>query len=218
MTSAPVRPVHDLARVRGAEDRLFDAVRSLDDPGMRAPSLLPGWSVGHLLTHVARNADSHRRRAVAAVEGVVIDQYPGGPAGRAAEIETGAGRPAIAVLDDVVRSSTRMLDAWADVPDHAWAAVSRDVGGRTRTLAELPGRRWVETEVHLVDLGTGPTSHDWSDGFVATRLPPMRAGMPARLPEGTPPPAAGTLDERDELAWLYGRLAPPGLPVLGPWT
>jgi hypothetical protein len=46
----------------------------------------------------------------------------------------------------------------------------------------------------------------------------MRAGLGARVPEGSVPPPAGTLDERDELAWLYGRLARADLPVLGPWS
>jgi maleylpyruvate isomerase len=218
MTPDPALPVEDLARVREAEGRLSDSVRSLDDSDVRAPSLLPGWSVGHLLTHLARNADSHRRRTVAAVGGVVVDQYPGGPAARAAEIEAGAGRPAAALVEDVARASARMLDAWTDVPDHAWAGVSRDAGGRERTLAELPGRRWYEVEVHLVDLGTGATHRHWPDPFVAARLGPMRSEAHDRLPEGASLPNRDAFDERDELAWLYGRLARPDLPVLGPWA
>ena len=115
-------------------------------------------------------------------------------------------------------SSARMLGAWAAAPDRAWTGISRDANGRERPLAELPGRRWLEVEVHLVDLGTGPTHRDWSDAFVAARLPQMRAGMAVRMPEGGTPPPEGALDPRDELAWLYGRLARPELPVLGPWA
>ncbi len=218
MATDPAAPVVDLERVSEAESRLFAEVRALDDATMRSPSLLPGWTVGHLLTHLARNADSHARRTLAAVEGVVVDQYPGGLAERAAEIEDGAGRHAATILEDVAVSSARMLEGWARVPDRAWAAISRDASGLERPLAELPGRRWLEVEVHLVDLGTGPTHRDWSEDFVASRLPQMHAGRADRMPEGSAPPSVEALDERDELAWLYGRLARPELPVLGPWT
>ena len=176
MATEAASPVDDLERVSEAESRLFANVRELDDATIRSPSLLPGWTVGHLLTHLARNADSHARRTLAAGNGVVVDQYPGGLAERAAEIEAGSGRRAAAILEDVAISSARMLEAWAGAPDRAWAAITRDASGLERPLAELPGRRWLEVEVHLVDLGTGPTHRDWSDAFVAARLPQMRSG------------------------------------------
>ncbi len=218
MATTSAVPVDDLERLREAESRLAGTVRGFDDGTVRAPSLLPGWTVGHVLTHLARNADSHVRRTTASIEGVVVDQYPGGAVERAAEIDAGATRPAAAIVEDVALSSARMLDAWAGVPDRAWSGVTRDLSGRERVLAELPGRRWLEVEVHLVDLGTGATHRDWSDGFVAARLPQMRAGAAARLPAGGALPPAGSLDERDELAWLYGRLARADLPDLGPWS
>ena len=86
-----------------------------------------------------------------------------------------------------------------------------------RRLDELPDRRWLEVEVHLVDLGCGPTHNDWPDAFVAARLPEMRAEAAARLADGAELPATGAIDPRDELAWLYGRLERADLPVLGPW-
>ena len=218
MAPSPAAPTADLAAVAEVEQRLSAAVRAVDDAGMRQPSLLPGWSVGHLLTHLARNADSHTHRTAAAVGGVVVDQYPGGAAEREADIEAGAGRPAAVILEDVATSSARMLEAWARVPDRAWSGVTRDLSGLERPLVELPGRRRMEVEVHLVDLGLGPTHRDWPDAFVADRLGPMRAGLDARLPDGADAPPAGAMDERDELAWLYGRLARPDLPVLGPWS
>lgn len=44
---------------REAQERLLLRVAGLDDGAMRAPSRLPGWTVGHVLTHLARNADAH---------------------------------------------------------------------------------------------------------------------------------------------------------------
>jgi hypothetical protein len=60
------------------------------------PSLLPGWSRGHVLTHWAHNADGQSRMLVAAMRNEVATQYPGGDAQRDREIEAGATRPRVA--------------------------------------------------------------------------------------------------------------------------
>src|ERR1022692_5071277 len=46
-----------LDRIGAATDRLLAAADLLTDPGVREPSLLPGWTRGHVLSHPARNAD-----------------------------------------------------------------------------------------------------------------------------------------------------------------
>jgi len=214
---SPAAPVEALAAVREAEARLLVVVSGFDDAFVAGPSLLPDWTVGHLLTHLARNADSHVRRTEASIAGEMVDQYPGGWCARQAEIDGGAGRSAAELRDDLATSSARLLEVWSDVPDHAWANRTRDAGGVERRLVELPTRRWLEVEVHLVDLGCGLTHRDWPDAFVEARLPELRAGAAGRLASGDTLPPAGTLDARDELAWLYGRLDREGLPVLGPW-
>ncbi len=71
-------PYGDLAQVAGAQARLLALIQPLSDADVRRPSRLPGWTVGHVLSHLARNADSHRRRADAAGAGEVIEQYEGG--------------------------------------------------------------------------------------------------------------------------------------------
>jgi maleylpyruvate isomerase len=111
-----------------------------------------------------------------------------------------------------------MAAAWQCVPEPAWANVTRDVNGRERPLRDLPSRRWQELEVHVVDLEVGVTHREWSDDFVAAWPPQLRAGLADRLPVGAMAPAVGTLDDRDELAWLYGRLQHPDLPTLAPWA
>jgi maleylpyruvate isomerase len=210
-------PEEDLRRVDDAHRRFLAAIVALTDLDVRRPSLLPGWSIGHVLTHVARNADSHRRRTEAAARGALVDQYPGGYAGRAAEIEEGAGRTADELVDDVGASGASMDAAWRATAAAAWAVASRDVGGVQRALSALPSRRWQELEVHLVDLDIGVTHRDWPDDFVAVWLPRLRSTLPARLAEGSGRPAPRVLDDRDELAWLYGRLVRPDLPSLAPW-
>jgi maleylpyruvate isomerase len=204
--------------VRDAQLRLEAAVVDVDDHTIRRPSLLPGWSVAHVLAHVARNADSHIRRAEAAVRGEAVDQYVGGFEGREREIESTAGLDAVDLVRAVRESARRLDETWRTLPDVAWGARSRDVGGRERALFELPGRRWQELEVHTVDLDVGVSYEAWPDDFVSVWLPRLRTGLAARLPAGAPPPSPGTLSPRDELAWLYGRLARPDLPPLAPWS
>jgi maleylpyruvate isomerase len=211
-------PTEGLRRVANAQQRFETAIAGLGDADVRRPSLLPDWSVAHVLAHVARNADSHVRRAEAAVRGEIVDQYPGGYEGRAAEIEASAAQDATALIDDVRSSGAALAAAWTAVPEAAWNHVTRDVGGRERPLHALLGRRWQELEVHVVDLGIGITHRDWPDEFVADWLPRLRPSMPPRLPPGVTVPEPLPLDERDELAWLYGRLRVEGLPELAPWA
>lgn len=197
-----------------SSEQFLDAVTSLGDEDMRRPSLLPDWSIGHLLTHVARNASSHIRRSEAAIQGEVIDQYAGGAAGRAAEIEEGSKRPAAEILADVRSTAVDLATVWDGLPLGAWTGRSRDSGGLERPLFELPARRWQEVTVHVVDLGVGITHRDWSEDFVLQWLPRTRERVWKQLP----PEAEGLEfeDPRDELAWLYGRLTD-GLPPVPAW-
>ena len=85
----------DLDRVAEAHAALDDHLTAMSGSSgadSALPSLLPGWSRGHLLTHIARNADSFVRVLEAARRGEAVTQYEGGGAGRNADIEAGASR------------------------------------------------------------------------------------------------------------------------------
>jgi len=208
-------PQADLGRVAAAHDRLAQAIEALTDDDMRRASLLPGWTAGHVLTHLARNADSHLRRADAACRGEVVDQYPGGPGRRQEEIEAGASRDAATIVEDVRRTSSRLDAAWRAVPPDAWRGRSRDANGQMRFLFELPARRWQEVEVHVVDLGIGITPAQWSEEFVVAWFPRTKERLWGALsPEAR---AVEFDDPADHLAWLYGRLERPDLPPLPSW-
>ena len=103
------RPTEDIDGCQAAHSRLAAAIDDLPDAVVRQPSLLPDWTVGHVLTHLARNAEAMVRRIEAATRGELIDQYPGGARGRAAEIEAGADRPAHELITDV-RNWAQRLD------------------------------------------------------------------------------------------------------------
>jgi maleylpyruvate isomerase len=174
--------------------------------------------VGHVLTHVARNADSIVLALDGARRGVVVDRYPGGAARREADIEAGAGRPAAELVDDVLMSAARLEAAWDGLDDVAWARPGSSTG-RPEPIAELPFRRLREVEVHHVDLDLGFEPEDWSAFYIGVEL--RNAGMAwrSRMPMGQTnlPAAALALPVEQRLAWLLGRRDVEGLPRVKPW-
>ena len=58
-----------------ATARLLATVRAFDDEDVKAPSGLPGWTRGHVLTHLARNADGSGNLLTWARTGVETPQY-----------------------------------------------------------------------------------------------------------------------------------------------
>jgi maleylpyruvate isomerase len=172
-----------LAGVRHATQRLLAAISDLDDEAVRRPSALPGWSRAHVLTHVARHGDAQRRVADAASRGELADPYPGGAAGRVAEIHAGAVRDAAAIRADVSRSARLLEEAWRQLPDTVWDRPTRSLKG-LRPLSTGVCARWVEVEVHHVDLAVGYCSADWPADFVAAALPYVLAGLPGRAAGG----------------------------------
>jgi maleylpyruvate isomerase len=212
-----VKPVDDIAGCAASHQVLQEQIASLTDDDVRAPSKLPDWTVGHVLTHLARNADSHVHRLVACARGERVHQYPGGAEGRAAAIEAGSGRHAAELIADVRDTNDAFHAACEAMPDDAWANISWDVGGTERTAQTLPLRRWQEIEVHHLDLGRGYTHRDWPTAFVARRLPSMLEQLPSRLPAGTSVPDLDRVDDRDLLAWCYDRIEVGGLAKLTEW-
>src|SRR5437660_5229665 len=125
---------------RAAHQRVIAAAAELGDEAARRPSLLPGWSVGHVLTHLARNADGHARRLEAALRGEELARYPGGPAEREDDIEAGAGRPARELAADVAGSAARLEDVWAWSAGAGWPH-RHLLAGDHWTTPESPWRR-----------------------------------------------------------------------------
>jgi len=216
-TNQAAEPKEDLRRVHESQIRFNLAIENLDDAAMRRASLLPGWSVGHVLSHVSRNAESHVRRTEAAADSLIVEQYVGGYAGRAEEIDNGAGRSARDQIEDVRHTAELLERTWSTLEPTAWNNPVIDVAQRERPLRLMPGRRWQELEVHFIDLGIGVTCADWPEDFVSDRLPVLRETLQQRLPEGTVAPGPGSLAPSEELCWLFGRLSRKDLPQLAPW-
>jgi maleylpyruvate isomerase len=197
------RPTADIEGCRDAHARLATEVSKVSDSVARRASLLPDWTVGHVMTHLARNAESMVRRVEAAARDEVIEQYAGGVQGRASEIEAGAGRPADELIADVLVWSRRLDGVFESLANDCWSRSVRTAKGGEHPVVQLPFLRWWEVEVHLVDLGIGFGPTDWSQTLVDRALRRMIAGLADRA------------DERALLAWTLGRGSPP---TLGPWS
>jgi maleylpyruvate isomerase len=61
MADVLTSPDEVLRDLRSATDHLLTDIDGLPDRAAREPSLLPGWTRGHVLTHIARNAEGGTR-------------------------------------------------------------------------------------------------------------------------------------------------------------
>ena len=165
-----------------AHRRMQASASRMTDDDCRGPSLLPGWSRGHVLTHWARNADGQSRMLLAAMQGEIAEQYPGGDERRESDIEAGAARTAKLILSDVRTAIDQVEDVWRRMPADAW---SRPTAARigTRPAWMSVWARWRETEIHHVDLDTGYTHSRWPAEFVDLMLPRVMPTLATRLNE-----------------------------------
>lgn len=198
------------ADVDRATARLVASAADLDDAAVATPSPLPGWSRGHVLAHLARNADGLVNLLTWARTGVETPQYASVEA-RNADIEAGAGRPAAEQLADVRDSAARLAEAIAAMPVPAWAARVRTTSGRQLPAAGLVWGRLREVEVHHVDLAAGYSPADWPLAFALRLLREVAEDLSRR--DAAP---ALTLAPTDEGAHPLAVGDGPGVTVTGP--
>ena len=199
----------DITGAAAAHQRLLARLDAQGDFDPRQPSLLPDWTVGHVLTHLARNADSGIRM----LDG--LEQYEGGIDGRRAGIEAGAARPSGELVADVRGSIWRLEQRWAQ--ERAWDGPPAKAGAGEVPRRALPARRWRETEVHHADLGFGYTFADMPAEYVRHELRRLEMQWQARQPMGltTLPTAVLHRPPPERLAWLMGRIEIPGIAPAG---
>jgi maleylpyruvate isomerase len=218
-------PAAETALLRSATERLLTTITTLDDAAVAGPSLLPGWTRGHVLAHLARNADA----LVNALAGEPM--YPSETA-RDADIERDAGRPLAAHLEDFKRTAARLDGAFAVQSDNDWQRVLKMRNGVSEPAYSLPFRRWDEVELHHIDLGTGYGIDHLPSAFVERALtyfagrfsdhPDLESHLELRTEDGTSRhtgAAPGTARETVVIAgapsalvgWLTGRGTGAGL-------
>ncbi|MBF6092366.1 maleylpyruvate isomerase family mycothiol-dependent enzyme [Nocardia cyriacigeorgica] len=205
--------------------RLLATIDSLDDAALKEPSLLPGWTRGHVLAHLSRNADSLVNLLLWARTGVEIPQYASAFL-RESDIEEGAPRPLAEQRTDFVESAQRFAGLAATLSPEQWQAEVRTRQGRPIPATEVVWMRWQEVEIHHVDLAADYTHTDWPADFVGRLLPEAAASLSksatepfeiitpdftATIGEGTPTNTI-TAPAADTLVWLLGRTTPASLP------
>lgn len=229
-------------RVDVASARVLATIARISDEQAREPSSLPGWSRGHVLTHLARNADGLRNLLIWARTGVVTPQYPSFQV-RDEEIEAGAGRPARELVVDFADSATAFGAEAARLDDAAWMAEVRRIRGEPFPAWRTLWFRLSELEIHHADLDAGYRPADWPADFARECLqeatarssdPDFPAALLRATDDGTehrigPPEAEPAITlagpSHALLAWFAGRsdgsnlsATPAGpLPPVPPW-
>ncbi|GGX54778.1 maleylpyruvate isomerase family mycothiol-dependent enzyme [Streptomyces minutiscleroticus] len=214
----------DLESVRRATERLLSAAARLDNAGVTEPSRLPGWTRGHVLAHLSRNAD-------ALAEVFAGRPMYASPEARDADIERDAPRPLAAHLADLRESADRLREAEAATAD--WSRTVELRNGVTDVASRVPFRRWAEVELHHVDLDAGYELEDLPEeftdreiAFLAERFDGHPEVPPVRLDAGDGRSwttgggaGGGTVGVRgtaaDLLGWLSGRRDGSALDVTG---
>lgn len=203
-----IEPHVAIALCQQSHQRLLATARRVDDATAQQPSRLPGWTVGHVLTHLARNAAGHARRLEGALQGKDVPRYVGGSEQRDGEIEEGASRMAKALVRDLEVSTQHLEAVWERSEQAGWPNAQM-LGDDHFPTTGSPLRRLREVEVHHVDLGLGYGVTDWPREYVQWDLPTTLARIPERL--------VGDEDAHRLLGWLTGRRSTPEGIELRPW-
>ncbi|TMR94684.1 maleylpyruvate isomerase N-terminal domain-containing protein [Nonomuraea basaltis] len=211
------------AELSSATDQLLATAASFSDADIAAPSLLPGWTRGHVPAHLAKNAGSHVNLLTWARTGVRTPQYASFET-RTAGIEATAAQPAARHLADLEEGAARLAAAVRDLPEEAWTAqvVLRDrpeAGGEI--IGSLPGLgsgpavegtpadmlAWLTGRSGGEGVSLVPVGQSFMPGPGGTGLPepppwlmmPAPADLPATPPEDYPSSAPGS--EGPGLPW-----------------
>jgi maleylpyruvate isomerase len=219
-----------------AHQRLLVGLVDLTDIQVRQPSLLPDWTVGHTLSHIALNAEAFVRVAKGLALGLIGPMYPTMQS-RNADIDAGAQRTAAEIVDHLNRAHEAFMASWASLDaEQINGDATTAPGMPTFPAATIPDRRLREIEVHGADSGVPALTYNgWSEGYVAADFPIQFSTVAARLDPaclgfavldevGTAHVAGQTIGiapvvstRREILAWTLNRIQPAGFPALTNW-
>jgi maleylpyruvate isomerase len=242
VTESPTIPASfdaaaDLEQITEATAHLLATVADMTDEDLGRPSLCAGWTRGHVLAHIARNADGLSNMLNTAATGEVTPMYESDDK-RNAEVEAGSSRPVAEQLADLRESAGRFAEAYAAAQAAGnWnAPVHRTPGSVPYPAYQVPAKRLGEVLIHHVDLDLDFTPAHWSDTFTDMWFADALARFEAR-----PDFPALRLDAEEEdhvygvkatpedtgvvvvrgpkralLAWLLGRASGDGLVAVIP--
>jgi len=202
-------PTPTAESLRTASQRLVRTIDSLPDDAWRAPSLLPGWTVSHVVAHLTLNAEGLAGALVGVVEGEPVTMYRSDD-DRDADIEKLSGARPDELRNRAMASVTQVAVAIAAVPEElAGVAIERTPGSGRRFAAGAVGwMRLREVEIHHADLGPEVAAYspaDWPQEFAERLL----EGTAHRWRGSGLTAVATDLDR----SWTFGT---PGPTVTGP--
>jgi maleylpyruvate isomerase len=165
---------------QGAFELLLDAtaqlvrtVDGLDEEAMSGPSGLPDWTRGHVVAHLALNAEALAGVLDGMSYGEPTTMYPSDDA-RDADIAALAAKGVDELRDRFMAGTTVFADAVDRFPDEHWEeSFERTPGGRVIRYAAVPAMRLREVEIHHVDLDSGFGPTDWPEPFAAHLITAM---------------------------------------------
>ncbi len=142
--------------LRTASSRLEAAVDlAIEAGGANAfarASRLPDWTVGHVVTHLARNADGIRRVLNGVTAGQQLQPYDS-PQARADDIAAGARRDTATIAEDFRAAAAQLAQTVDGLTPELWSATV-DLGRGGPTTADvILAARLGEVEIHHHDLG-----------------------------------------------------------------
>jgi maleylpyruvate isomerase len=157
--------------LESATRRLVRTVDALADFQFAEPSLLPGWTRGHVIAHLALNAEG----LAGALEGVreerPVPMYASQEA-RDGDIERLSGADPTVLRNRLLASTTDIHEAVEELPQDLYdARIERTPGGeRTFSAGRVGEMRLREVEIHHADLDLAYTWADWPSDFTALLL------------------------------------------------
>lgn len=211
-------------KLEATQALLGDTIR-IAEPAWHEPSRLPGWTRGHVATHLARNADGFVKVVQGFLSGIPSRLYAS-DAERDRAIDLGAERDGLALQIDL-DTSAGLLNKVFDLIDPEEDGMVRLRSGIRVPLTLLPLARLNEIVLHHIDLDCGFEIDDvdaeiarWLLEWQAFRIgaDPDHLAFRVRSASGFVAEIGGQGEPTDVwgpdnrlLGWLSGRSGPEGL-------
>ena len=180
--------------------RLIRTVDGLAEEDYRAPSRCAGWTRGHVVAHLALNAEGLTGVLRGVAGGEPVTMYAS-DAQRDADIDALATAAPPELRARLLAGCTDLAEAWAALPADRTAVTFERTPGSTRIFVSgaVPVMRVREVEIHHADLDAGYTRADWPDAFAALLLEDQ-------VQDHDPPFSAHAVDL--DRTWAFGAGGP----------
>lgn len=158
-----LRPHPDL--IARADQALVRTVDALSDHEYAEPSQLPGWTRGHVVAHLALNAEGLAGVLHGAHLGQPRPMYAS-PDARDADIAGLATAEPTELRERFLAATARFGEALEAMSESDWdGRFERTPGGPDFALGNVVLMRLREVEIHHADLGAGYSAADWPEDF-----------------------------------------------------